>query len=148
MCECSLIVAANISGGASPSLSLSFTLALSLILSQSADVVWPAGLPSLHLTVTNNKNTHWLANSSPVWLTVLLAGRLAKGPDILHNRCEHRHGSVYILHWLSAFTDVFTLVCWHIRPVRTRKNFGLHEDGQDGPWHDLRHDLRPDNYFF
>lgn len=36
VCECFLIVAANISGGAS----------LSLSLSQSADVVWPAGLPA------------------------------------------------------------------------------------------------------
>ena len=50
-----------------------------LSLSQSADVVWRAGLPPLLLTLTKNKNTGWRANSSPVWHTICtygLAGRI------------------------------------------------------------------------
>ena len=81
----------------------------SLSLSQSADVVWLAGLPPLCLTVTNNKNTHWLADSRPVSLTLGLAGWL-KGPDILQSSREHRQRAVYMLCWLSAFTGLFTHV--------------------------------------
>lgn len=50
--------------------------------SQSADVVWPAGLPSLRLTVTNNKNTLWLASSSSVCpLPVLEGWRAWQAPN-------------------------------------------------------------------
>lgn len=95
---CFLIVTANISGGAS--------LSLALPRSQSADVVWPAGLPSLRLTVTNNKNTLWLASSSSVCpLPVLVLWGLASltGTKLWHSAyvCVfENHYTTYIM-WLQ-----------------------------------------------
>lgn len=62
MCECFLIVAANISSGASLSLALSLSLTHAL-----CQLMWfgkPACLHS-HLIVINNKMTPWLDNFSP-----------------------------------------------------------------------------------
>lgn len=92
---CFLIVTANISGGAS--------LSLALPRSQSADVVWPAGLPSLRLTVTNNKNTLWLASSSSVCpLPVLEGWRAWQAPNsgTLHMCVFENHYTTYIM-WLQ-----------------------------------------------
>lgn len=142
MCECFLIVAANISSGASPSLSLSLSR------SQSADVVWLAGLPSLCLTVTNNKITHWPANFSPVWLTFVLAGWLAQGPDTLQNWHAHRqrtHTRFCLYTKAAAWIHRHRHVCWRIWFVCTGPKFGQHMYGLCGPWHDLRHYLRLDD---
>lgn len=73
--------------------------------SQSADVVWPAGLPSLRLTVTNNKNTLWLASSSSACpLPVLEGWRAWQAPNsgTLH-MCVcvfENHYTTYIM-WLQ-----------------------------------------------
>lgn len=137
MCECEsfLRLAANISGGVS--------LAPSLPRSQSADVVWLAGLSSLRLTITNNKNMQWLDKCSLVCLTLVLsdscvdmAARVTFLSNHQHNYladCKHKEellpaaSAIYVVYvqCLSVFNtsilvkissacfEIIFLTMWH-----------------------------------
>ena len=81
VCECFLIVPANISGGASLSLSL-----------PASQLMW-FGRPSCFYSIvllTKNKNTHWPANSTAVSLPFVLNVWLDQEPNILWKKCDHR----------------------------------------------------------
>lgn len=109
VCECFLIVAANISSGASPSLSLPLSLAAS-------QLMWFGRLACLYsvlLLLITKTLTGWLTPALSHWHSYLLPGWL-KGQISVPLRLEQRgrtHGSVYILQWLLEFKDVFAHVC-------------------------------------